>query len=340
MIIFLESNLGKISSSIQTRKTMFGRQAIIHSYFEALISHYKWRLFPETKEALGIHKGVGFHLLEWDGELHFLVFAPGANLGEQAQKNFEGFHHFSEMGLPTSWLKCRVEDDSSCVFSLDYEQLEATGKERLLLIPDLLAQDFQTFGAQEPLPCSECGFESATECSQFNNGLRLICFTCWRRMAKTVGEKKVIFSPVLWKLVSRHILGGMCCATLGWSGVLYLLTQGFFNITQSWFFFGLFLYGFGWTWWILQTQTGVTWLLRLAVICTALIPILLGNIWIFWIQVKKWGVDISWFETLSMYFQVQFQGEKTLDVSILLMVLIGTVLGFIFFYKPTWYRFR
>src|SRR5882672_7045457 len=153
-------------------------RAALRARLEQLTEHHGWAYEPKTREAHGLHRGVGVSVIEEDGQLHFLFFATGANVGDEILAGFAGFQHFAATGLPLSWLSGRTSDDHSCVLCLDGAHLEAVGEERFLAIPDMVAQDFHDHGAAPQPVCQHCGQQPATEVKKVNFALVCLCPAC------------------------------------------------------------------------------------------------------------------------------------------------------------------
>src|SRR5262249_17352850 len=144
----------------------------------ALATHYAWRHLPDSHEAFGIHRGIGVHVREYDGVLLFVIFAPGANVGDEILEDFKGFAHCARAGLPTNWIRCWGADDTSCRIWVGGRQIEELGAERVLAIPDLMAGDFHTHGAAESMVCHDCGERPATEVRVVGGSYYCVCQHC------------------------------------------------------------------------------------------------------------------------------------------------------------------
>src|SRR5262245_16533808 len=185
---------------------------------QQLAERYGWKHYPKRREALGMHRGVGVHALEHDGELSLLFFAPGSNVGDEILEHFQGFRHSSDFGLQPSWFRGRTEDDCSCLLFIDAEQLEQVGRERFLEVPDVVARDFHAHGAAEELPCQQCGERPAAEVALVGVRASCLCPLCWQllRIQTPGGRLETANREVQWGKVLPWLLGAVVLGGLFW----------------------------------------------------------------------------------------------------------------------------
>ena len=76
------------------------------------------------------------------------------------------------------------------------------GDEVFLNIPDLIAEDFQQFGADAAIPCSICSQEPANQVGLINDVHSPLCEYCWAEVQTNTNKGKLTaHQSVEWKYV-------------------------------------------------------------------------------------------------------------------------------------------
>jgi hypothetical protein len=305
------------------RKTM-------QDWVARLAERYGWRHLPDRSECLGIHRGLGIHVTEFDGELSFLFFNEHADVGDEILAEFQGFHHCAEAGLPTNWFKGRVEDDFSCVLRLDGTQLGQMGEELFLIIPDVVADDFHEHGGDPEVACQQCGDQIATRVSLVDGWYRSLCRGCWADLhLRAPGGRLARGEAVRWGVVAPLLVICTVAGALVW-GALQQPQSKTLGIGLVLLPFG---YGVGLSKLVLSVGSGVNLLLRLAIMLSAVMAVLVGNLWGFGVMLAQEQPGLTWGEVIQNYFGPWLRDNWRDEVPFLIGGLVGAWVGFIWL-KP------
>ena len=305
---------------------MFASQKA-RQYLQALADHFGWRYDPKRREALGLHRGLCCYAWEWQGVLRLTFVSPGARLPEAEAERFAGFRHFLDAGLPASWLEARVEDEESCRVELDTAQLDALGTDRLLTLPDLLAQDFHAHGGPEQLTCTDCKEEPATAVTVVDGSLDYLCGPCYLKLAKRAGGGKLDLgrpAPEPWGALLPRLGLTFLVGAAAWSiamqmevhegaavGGISPAIPGLFGLLAAVVVLG---------------SQGVTVGRALAILLAVTLAVLLGCIWGYHQFLLTRVPDVTWSESLTL-FRLQFLHPQSLDKVHVLAAAVGAGIG-------------
>jgi hypothetical protein len=305
----------------------------VREHLARLIEHYNWRQIPKARDYVGIRNGIGIQVGEFNGELTFCFFAPTANVGDEILNQFEGFHHAAEGGLPASWFRGRVEDDHSCVLSLDRTQLEQLGLDRFLAIPEIIAQDFHGHGATSPMSCSNCGQADATEVALVGSGYNMVfsclCTVCWLELQQSAAagklspEQTVAWKKILPLLFLSTVAGGWIWGRIQQPGINHIVL----GLVLLPFLYGVFL-----CWLVRKMGSGVNLALRLVLFASVMIAVMIGNIWGFRALVAQTEPGIGWLDAIRLYFTFWLPNHFVKEIPYLLGGVSGAWVGL------TWLR--
>jgi hypothetical protein len=304
-------------------------RAAMREMLTRLTDRYQWRHLPRTSEALGMHRGVGVHVQEFDGELSFCFFAPGANVGDEILEHFQGFRHAAEAGLPIEWFKGRVEDDNSCVLHIDAERLNQIDQDLFFRIPDVVAQDFHAHGAAEELPCSECAAQPARAIAVVGNAFSCLCGPCWDELQSQAPAGKLkTAQEIHWRKVWPLLGIATVAGTLIWG----YLQQPHLKSSPWWLLFFPFVYAFVLFDLVRRTGSGVNRALRGCLFASVIVVVLAGNVWGFRTALAQQQPGIGLGEAIRLYFTLWLPDHLKEEMPF----LIGGILGAGF--ALTWLR--
>ena len=304
---------------------------------ERLAEAYSFRWVEKSKRFVGIHRGVIVEVSEWDGEVAFQFSSPTANVGDEILNDFVGFTCVAAAGVPTNWIKGLIArdvngrehvSDRACRLSMSSSRIDHFGIDTFMHLPDLMAEDFHAHGAVHSLPCARCEQKDATTVGLLNSTYTPMCDDCWQHLqletsrGKLATEQSVNWLIVIPVLAVLTTVGGLIWGYLQQPKLLGHMGVMSFMLPAGW--------SFGLCWAIRKVSGGVTRMLRLSLFVSAIVSVLIGNIWgyrsfvvqQFAEQVDQPVIAPSWIESIQMYFLAFpniWQGEMPF--------VIGGVLG-------------
>jgi hypothetical protein len=251
---------------------------------EQMAHRYALRWTQRTKRYLGLHRGIVVDACEREGVLTITFSSPTAEVGELVLEDFHAFAHCAEAGLPTAWVKGRMEvdggrarvSDHSCLISIDQQRMAEIGEDLFLRIPDIIADDLHARGAQSSLRCADCGTNEATTVGLLEYTYTALCDACRDRALRgdasgsLLGRRRVDWRRVLPLLAVLTGAGGY-----GWGYIqqperLDQLTWNAVLLPVLW--------AFGLCWVVYWRRIPVTRALRLLLFGSVIASVLLGNI--------------------------------------------------------------
>lgn len=245
---------------------------------DGLADRYQLRFFRKSKRYAGIHRGVILIGLEFDGVITLTFVAPDADFDEDPFGDFEEFEACLEAGVPPQWLSANRDDQEAvqgCDLTVDQARFDEIGLDAFLDLPEAVAEDLEDHGAEESVPCSQCGGAPATDVTMVDWAYVPFCKPCSQglraeaRGGKLSVEQEVRWAPAILVLAGGTGLGAWLWGRFQQPGVpLYV-----------WAVYALpVLWALGLTYVTSAAARGSCRALRLAIGASVLVSILVGNV--------------------------------------------------------------
>jgi hypothetical protein len=316
------------------------KRAEIRELLRVLAERHGWRHLPSSHEALGFHRGVGVHVMEDEGLLAFLFFAPSANVGDEILEHFQGFTHCAEAGLPPDWFSGRVEDDHSCLLRMDGAQLEELDADLFFAIPDLVARDFHAHGATEEVLCEQCGERPAADIRLVDRTYHCLCAFCRQLLeVQTVGGQ-LGRQVVLWHKILPRLAWAVPLLAVVWGLLFYRALEGAATMTIATVATLAGGLGVGFAWLVLSAQSAVSLPLRLVLCATAAVPVLAGNVWTYWVELARRNPGLPLPLGLELYFTAQLPQHPSFELLFPVATAAGVWIGLSLFNSQRGVRVR
>jgi len=304
---------------------------------EQLVHRYRLRWTQRTKCFLGLHRGIVVDACEREGILTIMFSSPTAEVGELVLTDFDAFAHCAEAGLPTAWIKGRMEvdgvharvSDHSCSFWIDQRRMAEIGYDLFIRIPDIIADDLHARGASGTMRCAACGTNEATAVGLLEYTYTPLCDTCRDRALRGEASLRLLGRRrVDWRRVLPLLAVVTGAGAYGWGYI-----QQPQRLDQFSWVAAMLLpvaWAFGLCWVIYWRRIPVTRTLRVLLFGSVIASVLIGNIWGFRSRMidqarQQFNQQVTgpgWPTSVKLYFSALPQSWKW-EAPFLLEGLVG-----------------
>ncbi len=173
----------------------------LYEQMQRLAESQGFRWEASYKYYLGLHRGVIFKLVYWDGTIRILCASPHVSLVERILNDFPDAEILYAAGIPPSWLRGMRSDPQPAqlpyrgglLIELDAGRFEVLGESRFEQLIDRLSWQFHEWGAPERVPCSACDNQEAEAVALIDAVATPLCRACWNgfQMVWPVGRTSV-----------------------------------------------------------------------------------------------------------------------------------------------------
>lgn len=299
------------------------------SQLRRLAETYGLRSPKQSRQFLGIHRGICVHFYEVLGLLHLTFFSPTANvtIAEHELEYFQSFEHLRQAGIPTDWVErwkygINPGQMSGCILVLSQENIEQLSNEQFEAIPELIARDLHATGAATEIAgCSICGKPNPHELFYHGNEFRCACTSCLEELQRRYPDGVIVDeTPVRWFRAAAALLIGFFIFSLAWAWLQEKETSAKYLLFVP--FCGAIFFAQA----IARFAEGNTLLLRLTTLAVTVGSVMLGNILALESAAENLGIPLSLRDAAQFYFTQQLTPESQ-EGWYLLGGLLGAWLG-------------